>query len=195
MHTGGQMSFTDRLNAILPRITEDGFLEKKGLGNEIPFYVFDYPPEEELRMREHITFVLDRMSQQCGDVRILHLQLFDLMVQHLHARGDLEAMFALEVEQGSKIMWDEYAATLHPNRFINMLNDKYDLGNHDIIFISGVGSVWPWMRSHSLLENMQSISGNASVVLFYPGVYSGQSLKLFNRLEAKNYYRAVRLIL
>ena len=188
------MSFTDRLNAIFPRITEEGFLQKKGLGNEIPFYVFDYPPEEELKMREHISFIIDRMSQQLSHVRILHLKLFYLMIQHLGERDDLDAMYGMEVEQGSNVMWDEYAATLHPNRFVNMLSEKFDLSGNDIILISGVGNVWPWMRSHSLLENLQSKCGDASVVLFYPGAYSGYSLKLFNKLEARNYYRAVRLI-
>lgn len=103
-------------------------------------------------------------------------------------------MYTLEIEQGSNFMWNEYAATLHPNRFVDILNEKYSLGETDIILISRVGNVWPWIRSHSLLENLQSKCGNASVVLFYPGVYSGHSLKLFNKLEAKNYYRAVRLV-
>ena len=35
---------TDRLNQILPIITSDAFLRGKGLGNEIAFYIFDYPP-------------------------------------------------------------------------------------------------------------------------------------------------------
>ena len=45
---------TDRLNHILPRIVSDDFLGGGGIGNEIAFYVFDYPPEDELRVREHI---------------------------------------------------------------------------------------------------------------------------------------------
>ena len=52
-------NFNNRLNKILPIITSSEFLSHKGLGNEIPFHVFDYPPEEELRMREHIIFLME----------------------------------------------------------------------------------------------------------------------------------------
>ena len=55
---------TERLNQILPKITSDAFLSGKGLGNEIAFYIFDYPPEAELRIREHIAFLLDHIPKQ-----------------------------------------------------------------------------------------------------------------------------------
>ncbi len=188
------MNFTDRLNAILPRITEDGFLQKKGLGNEIPFYVFDYPPEEELKVREHIEFIVERLSQQHAHVRVLHLRLFDLMIQHLRERGNLDKAFILESEKGSKALWDALSASVKPDRFIKLLDEKNHLSDYDIVFISGVGTIWPWVRAHSLLNNLQSVTGNASVVLFYPGAYSGQSFRLFDRLETNNYYRAFRLV-
>jgi hypothetical protein len=37
-------SFEERLNRILPRLTSNELLNNKGLGNEIGFYIFDYPP-------------------------------------------------------------------------------------------------------------------------------------------------------
>jgi hypothetical protein len=194
MYPGEQMSFTDRLNAILPRITEEGFLQKKGLGKEIPFYVFDYPPEEELKMREHISFIIERMSQQHAHVRILHIKLFDFIVQHLRERGNLDKAFTLEAEKGSKALWNALSASVKPDRLIKLLDEKNHPADHDIVFISGVGTIWPWVRAHSLLNNLQSVTGNASVVLFYPGTYNGQSFKLFDRLKTNSYYRAFRLV-
>ena len=32
----------ERLDEIIPKITEDNFRKNKGLGNEIGFYIFDY---------------------------------------------------------------------------------------------------------------------------------------------------------
>jgi hypothetical protein len=52
---------TERLNAILPKITSLDFLSGQGIGNEIPFYVFDYPAEDELRIREHLAFLIDKL--------------------------------------------------------------------------------------------------------------------------------------
>lgn len=194
MYTGELMNFTERLNAILPRITEEEFQQGKGLGNEIPFYVFDYPPEEELKMREHISFIIERMSKQYAHIRLLHIKLFDIMIQYLCERGNLEKSFSLEAEKGSQALWNALSSSVRPDRFIKLLEEKKRLSEYDIIFISGVGTIWPWVRAHSLLNNLQNVTGNASVVLFYPGVYNGQSFQLFGKMKSNNYYRAFRLI-
>ena len=194
MYTGEQMTFLERLNAILPRITEEGFIGKKGLGNEIPFHVFDYPPEEELAMREHIVFLVERMSQQHGNIKLLHINLFDVMIQHLRERGELEKAFSLEAEKGSPALWKALSALVDPERFVKMLDEKKHLSDYDVILISGVGTIWPWVRAHSLLTNLQNVAGNSSVVLFYPGTYNGQSFCLFGRVKSDPYYRAFRLI-
>ena len=188
------MNFTERLNAILPRITEGNFLQKKGLGNEIPFYVFDYPPEEELRMREHIAFLEDRLAKQYSHIRFKHVRLFHLMIEHLKDRGNIDKAYVLECEKGSEALWKALSASVKPERFVGIISEKYNLSESDLVLISGVGTIWPWVRAHSLLNNLQSITGDASVVLFYPGKYSGQSFQLFGRFDENNYYRAFRLV-
>ena len=57
-----------------------------------------------------------------------------------------------------------------------------------------MGSVYPMLRSHSLLNNLHRIMGDKPLVMFYPGAYDGQSLRLFDKLPAENYYRAFKLI-
>ena len=54
----------ERLNNILPRIESQDFLENKGLGNEISFYIFDYPPKEELMVREQVQTILNLFAQR-----------------------------------------------------------------------------------------------------------------------------------
>ena len=68
----------ERLNKILPRVISDAFLSGSGLGNEIAFYIFDYPPEDELRVRDYrsarcLTTSRSR-STACG---VKHIDLFD----------------------------------------------------------------------------------------------------------------------
>ena len=65
---------------------------------------------------------------------------------------------------------------------------------NDLVIVSGVGGVWPLLRSHSLLNNLQSVMGQTPLVMFYPGRYDGQSLRLFGKLKNNNYYRAFRLV-
>ena len=49
------LTFEERLNQILPKIVSDDFLSSKGPGNEIGFWIFDYPPEREMEMRDFLT--------------------------------------------------------------------------------------------------------------------------------------------
>lgn len=188
------MTFENRLDAIFPEITSDRFLKKNNVAGEVPFYVFDYPPKEELRMREHIIFMEERIVKQCSNIHLKHIKLFGLMVDYLSERGNLDKAYALEAEKGTEALWNALSATVKPERFVNIIADKCNLSLCDLIFISGVGTVWPWVRAHSLLNNLQSVTGNASVVIFYPGKYTGQSFQLFEKLDVNNYYRAFRLV-
>jgi len=187
-------SFNNRLNKILPTITSSEFLSHKGLGNEIPFHVFDYPPEEELMMREHITFLISHLKKNYEHIKVLPINLFETMVLYLQDRNILEKSFTFESQKGSKALWKALSALVQPQRFVKVLEDKYSLKNSNLILLSGVGTIWPWVRAHSLLNNLQSVTGNIPLLLFYPGKYTGQSFQLFGRLKSDNYYRAFRLI-
>jgi len=187
-------NFNNRLNKTLPTITSSEFLSHKGLGNEIPFHVFDYPPEEELRMREHIVFLMEHLKKNHTHIKFLHINLFETMILYLQDRKILEKSFTLESQKGSKALWKAISALVQPQRFVKVLADKYNLQNSDLILVSGVGTIWPWVRAHSLLNNLQSVTGNTPLLLFYPGKYTGQSFQLFGRLKSDNYYRAFRLI-
>lgn len=194
MYTGEQMTLQERLNAILPEVTSDGFLKRNKLSGEIPFYVFDYLPEDELKMREHILFMEERIKKHHPGIKFKHVRLFNLMIEHLTERGNIEKAYDLECKKGSAALWKALSAAVKPERFVNIIAEKFDLAQCDLVFISGTGTIWPWVRAHSLLNNLQSVTGNSSVVLFYPGKYSGQSFRLFDRLAENNYYRAFRLV-
>lgn len=56
-------SFEARLNQILPKLTSPELLHNIGLGNEIGFYIFDYPPERELQLREFVAFICEQLQK------------------------------------------------------------------------------------------------------------------------------------
>ncbi|MBU0735342.1 MAG: DUF1788 domain-containing protein, partial [Proteobacteria bacterium] len=64
----------------------------------------------------------------------------------------------------------------------------------ELVLVSGVGSVWPLVRSHNLLNNLQTVMGQTPLVMFYPGRYDGQALRLFGKIKSNNYYRAFKLV-
>ena len=64
---------SNRLNQILPHITSEAFLSSEGIGNEIACYIFDYPAEDELTVREHIELMMSRFASHHSELRVLHL--------------------------------------------------------------------------------------------------------------------------
>lgn len=192
---GKNKTFHERLNHIFPTITSDSFLERRGLGNEIPFYIFDYPPDQELVVREHVAFTLERVKKQRPDIKVVHAELFSVMVRYLKERNILDKAFEMEAQKGSDALWKALSASVKPERFVKaVLAKQFDFTQYDLILMSGIGNVWPWIRAHSLLNNLQQVTGDTPLVLFYPGVYDGQSLSLFGKLSGNNYYRAFRLV-
>ena len=185
---------TERLNKILPRIISDDFLKGRGIGNEIAFYIFDYPPEDELRVREHIHFLLDHIPKQRPGLRVKHINLFDFILDYLKSRNLLEKALKMQREKGDEVLKEALKGPLHENKLATIFVEVAQPQQNDLVLLSGVGNVWPLLRSHTLLNNLHPIMGNTPLVMFYPGRYDGQSLRLFGKLKSNNYYRAFKLI-
>lgn len=185
---------TERLNKILPRIISDDFLRGRGIGNEIAFYIFDYPPEDELRVREHIHFLLDHIPKQRPGLRVKHINLFDFILDYLKSRNLLEKALKMQREKGDEALKEALKGPLHENKLATIFVEVAQPQQNDLVLLSGVGNVWPLLRSHTLLNNLHPIMGNTPLVMFYPGRYDGQSLRLFGKLKSNNYYRAFKLI-
>lgn len=186
--------FTRRLDQILGRIISDDFLHGRGLGNEIPFYAFDYPPAQELVMREHIAFLLTQIRKHRPNLRCAHVNLFDLIIRTLRERGFYEKALKLQRQKGDEALLKALAAPLDAAKLAAVLADEVDPPSQDMVLVSGIGSAYPLLRTHNLLNNLHHRMGNTPLVLFYPGVYDGQSLRLFGTLQDKPYYRAFRLV-
>ena len=100
----------------------------------------------------------------------------------------------------SKNLWDDeallkaLAAPLDATKLAKVFADEVRPKEQDLVLVSGVGSAYPLLRTHNLLNNLHHRMGSTPLVLFYPGLYDGQSLRLFGILPDKPYYRAFRLV-
>ena len=186
--------FTQRLNKILDRVTSDDFLHGKGLGNEIPFYAFDYPPERELQVRDHLDFLVAQIPKHRPGLRFYHINLFDLIIRQLKNRGFYDKALVLQRKKGDEALLKALAAPLDATKLAQVFADEVKPEEQDLVLVSGVGSAYPLLRTHNLLNNLHHRMGSTPLVLFYPGVYDGQSLRLFGILPDKPYYRAFRLV-
>lgn len=186
----------ERLDQILPKIMDQRFREGRGLGNEIGFYIFDYDPEDELTVREHIAFLRQKVNNDNSEITIREFDLFDITIEILESKGYLEKVFSMESEKGTSAILNPIKNTLRLTQKNDLIVDyiRTRIKDNDVVFLTGVGKVWPIIRSHTILNNLHAVVDNVPLVMFYPGTYSGQDLHLFDEISDQNYYRAFTLV-
>ncbi len=194
-------TLTKRLNSILPRITSREFLSSEGIGNEIACYIFDYPAECELQVRDHLETLLGRLASHHSDLDVLHLNLLEVVLDYLKQRGLLDKALEMEIQKGGAALLKALRGPLAAEKIRDFIAEKHQPADHDLFLVSGVGSVWPILRAHSLLNCVHSVLGTTPLVMFYPGTYDGTTLRFFGQIApaaakagSKPYYRAFILI-
>lgn len=190
-----------RFHQVFPLVTSERFLKSQGIGNEIACYIFDYDAEDELKVREHLGMVLRRIDKECGHLNVLHLSLLDVVVDYLKGRGLYDKVLQREAKAGSEATLKALRGPLAAEKLRNFIASTWDLASYDLVLVSGVGSVWPMVRAHGLLNTLHTVIGGTPLVLFYPGRFDGTALRLFGRIASTShgpasraYYRAFTLV-
>ena len=187
--------FEERLNQVLPRLASPDVLSNRGAGGEIGFWVFDYPPEHERQMRAWITDVIEpELPKRKLGIRFKVIDLFEFVIALLEERNLLEKAFAKQVSEGDEAVLKSLRPVLKEDKLAARLVEVAGLQNLDLLLIKGVGAVYPMLRTHTLLSALHPHMRDKPLVMFYPGRYDGQSLRLFNKLTDDNYYRAFSLV-
>jgi hypothetical protein len=86
----------ERLDDLIPEIQRKSFRENKGLGNEIGFYVFDYEPEHEMLVRNHIAFLKEKFNNGNSGFKIKEFDLYEIMLNILDSKGYLDKNIEME---------------------------------------------------------------------------------------------------
>lgn len=190
-----KLSLDERLNQILPRITSRDFLDSKGLGNEIGFWVFDYPPERELDVGDFLTgTVLPALNKQVPPFNVATIDLLQLVTELLEERNLLDKAMAMQQSKGDDSTLAALRSVLKEDKIAQKIAAQYDIPSLDLLILTGVGAVYPMLRTHTLLSALHPIMGKTPLLMFFPGRYDGHSLRLFNTLAEDHYYRAFRLV-
>lgn len=187
-------SLDTQLNALLSRLTDEDLLAGRGIGNEIGYYIFDYDPEQEIKVRQYIETLLDHLPRERPGLRVVHVNLFELALDYLRSRDLLDKALLMGRSEGDEALLKRISKVATAEKMRPLLVEKVRPDDHDLVLISGVGSVYPMLRAHSLLNNIQSVLSDTPVVLFYPGRYDGKAFRLFGQSTlSNNYYRAFRI--
>ena len=177
-------TLAERLNQILPRVTSEAFLSSKGIGNEIACYIFDYAPEDELEVRGHIEMMMARLASHHSEIRVVHLNLLEVCVAYLEGRGLMEPALKMQETKANADVLRALRGPLAVEKLSDFLASEYEPAVHDLVLFSGVGSVWPMLRAHSLLNTLHTVMGTTPLVMFYPGTFDGTTLRLFGQINA-----------
>jgi len=178
------------LDRIKGRISDANFLANKGLSNEVGIHVFKYAPQCELIIRDYIERLLSTPSD---DYRIIERDLYKILMEILEEKRVLGSVPSLEEKKGKDYLLAQLQKIATPEAFLaKMKYAPHQRG--DVLFLTGVGKVYPFMRSHKMLDSMQQVFSDIPIVMFYPGEFNGQSLILFDKFYDGNYYRAFDLL-
>lgn len=183
----------DRAEAI---IKKPSFRENKGLGNEVGYYIFDYPAEQELLVRERISYMKRKNEQSADEYRIVEFDLYNIIIDILQQKGYLKKCFEFEKKRGfdriTKAVGNMLRITAKDSMIVSHI--EKNTPEKSIVFLTGIGKCYPILRAHTVLNNLHQVIDHVPVVLFYPGKYDGQELMLFSEIKDDNYYRAFQLV-
>ncbi len=207
-----QQSLHNRFEHLVKVISSERFLQMRGLNNDLPFYICEFRASEAVemqRLQRQLINTLSNLSLPClggRGVKVLEINLYDLSIELLQAREGSS--------EGSRL-WDEIL-TIEPDvdkdSLLELLQNVLGIEDYlipaigqrlretdfDVLFLSGIGEVFPYIRSHNVLNNLQSTAKDKPTVLFFPGEYrhsleTGASLELFGLLHDDKYYRAFNI--
>ena len=191
-----ERSLNDRFVDLEDRMISVASLTRYGTANDLKFYIFDYAPKEEFFIRKEVKKLKSRNPD------IVEFDLYEMMLDIIEEEGYLEDIHRMEVDYEKDLLLREvFQPLLSVEEEDNSFLQKFKTGVPDdgksIVLITGVGKAFPIIRSHTILNNLQSIFRCNPVVMMYPGRYeikNAMTLRLFERLDDDNYYRAFPLV-
>lgn len=179
-------------------LSGERFLKMEGLSNEVPFFIYPYEPEHALDVAKAKKRVKNRLASTGIEVR--EINLYDLSVDVLKERGDWGEVLEVEPELDKVEFTEMLQSMLNPQQHLApAIRERLADGEFDIVFLTGIGEVFPYIRSHNVLNNLQSVVVGRPMLMFFPGRYEqsdtlGSSLVLFGRLKDDQYYRAKNIL-
>ena len=179
-------------------LISERFLKMEGLSNEVPFFIYPYEPKHALDVAKTKKRIKNRLASK--GIEVCEINLYDLSVEILKERGDWDEVLEVEPELDKAEFTEMLQSMLNPQQHLApAIRTRLADGEFDIVFLTGIGEVFPYIRSHNVLNNLQSVIVGKPMLMFFPGRYEqsdtlGSSLVLFGRLKDDQYYRAKNIL-
>ena len=176
----------ERLDSLKLEIQQPEFLEGKGLSNEVNIRIFCYDAADEMIVR-HFTEQL--VVDQSLDCHPIERNLYKIFLSICDDKRVTEKASQMEEKKGKDFLFKNLQKFANNKSFVEKMQyEPHEPG--DVLLLTGVGEVFPFMRIHSLLEALQPHFSDIPILVMYPGTFDKSSLRLFDRLTPNGYYRA-----
>ena len=182
---------------LLTVLSGKRFLQKEGLGNEVPFFICPFEASISVEVFRLEKQLVNRLEQ--SGIRVLEINLYDLSIEMLKERGIWEQILEIEPSVSKDELKELLQGVLDPeSNLVPAIAELLKNNEFEMLFLTGVGEIFPIIRSHHVLNNLQSTAKEKPTLMFFPGTYShtlatGASLDLFERLHDDKYYRAFNI--
>ena len=186
-----------RFEHLLKIIGSERFLQQEGIGNEVPFFIAPFKVSESAEMEQAVKQLVTKLRQ--SGVEVLHVNLYDLIVDMLHNEtNDWDWCIENETKHSKTQMLEYLRGVVGSEKVVEAISKKMESNDFSVMFLDGVGHVFPFIRSHNILNTLQKSAKSQPTLMFFPGEYShslekGASLDLFGRLHDDKYYRAFNI--
>jgi len=183
-------NINERLDKVKTLIQEPDFLEGKGLSNEVNIRFFCYDAKDEMAVRHFVDQIKKDQTLNC---HLIECNLYETFLSICNDMDIMEEISDMEETQGKSYLLEQLHSAVTENEFVEKMQyEPHEIG--DVLMLTGVGEVFPFMRIHTLLEALQPYFSDIPILVLYPGVFDGRQVKLFNKLKPNDYYRAFNVI-
>lgn len=186
---------------LFQKLSHPPFLAMKGLANEVPFFIQTYEAAQEDAIRRMVESLAIRLKNTGIGVKVIDL--FALVLEELEEEGILQDLLREEAGSEKIAMLETLQNFSDPKthlipRLIRAIGEE----GTQITLITGPGRIFPFLRTHTILESLQPAMLRHPIVILFPGEYAqdpagGSHLRLFGSIPSPRinnpYYRAMNL--
>lgn len=94
------MDLSQRLDEMELAIHKPSFRKGTGRANEVNYWVFDYPPEKELEVRERVEYLKNKNDRGDDDFELVVFDLYDIIIDFLEKKNFMEKCYDFEKKRG-----------------------------------------------------------------------------------------------
>lgn len=191
--TGREIIFDEK--HLYKTLRSERFLKMQGLSKEVPFFIYHFPPSWALDVEDMRDRVQTKLQSDDG-LSVVEIDLYDLAIDLLSERGVWNQVLDLEPTMEKSEFREVLQGMLDPHDHLApAIRARLGTQPSDMVFLTGIGEVFPFIRTHTVLENLQSVVTGRPMLAWFPGTYeftqtTGHQLRALNLSASDSYYRA-----